>query len=82
MKLNISVSTKSGSLYLFTQDGDKFVFLRGIHEGEVVRFKEPLKIGNCINMEYYARSDYDYTQSKDISILRSTEITDITIMIS
>ena len=82
MAINISVKTKSGTSYLFTQDGDKFVFLRGIHEGEVIKFKEPLKIGGRVDMEYYARNDYNYEPSKDVSILRSTEITDITVTIS
>ena len=82
MTINISVSTKSGSSYLFTLDGDKVVFLRGIHEGEVIKFKEPLRVGGHVDMEYYARNDYNYEPSKDVSILRSTEITELSVMIS
>ena len=72
------VKTKSGSTYMMNHKDGKPYIQKGLYIGEIVKIKEPIRIGGIINIDLIPLNMYGIS-TEDISFLRSTPIVDIVI---
>ena len=77
--MQVTVTTKSGSIYYFVEkDGETYVTRNIFEEGILAK---PISIvpGEKLEVHFYQLNSYDYSRSKDISTYRSTPVVKIEI---
>ena len=76
--VTVTVHTASGSLYTFRKKGDNIAFLRGMMEGVVTKFKQPISLGGVLAINFRKYGIYGQLENSEM-FLRSTRITRIEI---
>ena len=77
--MQITVTTKSGSIYCFTEkDGKTHMTRNFTHEGVLAK---PVSIvpGAKLEVHFYELNSYDYSESDDVSTYTSTPVLKIEI---
>jgi len=77
MKMNMFVTTQSGSRYIFKMENGTLVFRYGTDEGVVVKMENALKIGSTISMDckkknLYGQEDVEITHYNSAQIVEMT----------
>ena len=77
--MQITVTTKSGSVYCFTEkNGETYMTRNYMHEGILA---QPVAIvpGAKLQIHFYELNSYDYSKSENVSTFTSTPVVKIEI---